>query len=76
MEVSLDILGGLEGAVHLFSNLIEAYGTDPSLCFLKLDMSNAFNNCHRDCFLLHGNRTTKSICLGAVVHYHAAGDYV
>ena len=50
-QVGVGIRGGLEAAVHSLSSFIGAHGDDPTLCCLKLDMSNAFNNCHRAPFL-------------------------
>ena len=40
-QVGVGIRGGLEAAVHSLSSFIGAHGDDPTLCCLKLDMSNA-----------------------------------
>ena len=50
--MGVGIEGGLEAAVHSLSSFINAYGENPTLCRLKLDMSNAFNNCHRTLFCI------------------------
>ena len=44
---SVGIPSGLEAAVDSFSRYIDTYEDDPTLCSccLKLDMSNAFDNC-------------------------------
>ena len=56
-QVGVGIPGGLEAAVYFLSSFIDTYGDNPTLCCLKLDMANAFNNCHRISFLqrLHRN---------------------
>ena len=50
-QVGVGIPGGLEAAVHFLSSFIDTYGDSPTLCCLKLDMANAFNNCRRIPFL-------------------------
>ena len=56
-QVGVGISGGLEAAIHSLSSSINSQGSDPTLCCLKLDMSKAYNNGHRECFL---HRCTKN----------------
>ena len=51
-QVGTGTKSGMEVAIHLLSKFIDDYDQDPSLCCIKIDMSNAFNNCFRDSFLL------------------------
>ena len=50
-QVGVGVPGGLEAAVHSLSHYISQHGSDPDLCCLKIDMTNAFNNCDRASFL-------------------------
>ena len=50
-QVGVGISGGLEAAVHPMRSILSLYGSDSSLCCLKLDMTNAFNECSRSNFL-------------------------
>ena len=50
-QVGVGISGGLEAAVHSMRSILSLYGSDSSLCCLKLDMTNAFNECSRSNFL-------------------------
>ena len=52
-QVGVGISGGLEAAVHSMRSILSLYGSDSSLCCLKLDMTNAFNECSRSNFLSH-----------------------
>ena len=50
-QIGVRVPEGLDAAVHALSSYITTHGSDPSLCCLKIDMSNAFNECHRSSFL-------------------------
>ena len=50
-QVGVGIPGGLEAAVHSLRTILSMHGSDSSLCCLKLDMTNAFNECSRTSFL-------------------------
>ena len=50
-QVGVGIPGGLEAAIHSMRSILSMYGSDSSLCCLKLDMTNAFNECCRATFL-------------------------
>lgn len=47
---------GLEAAIHLSRLVIEHHKSNPDMCLLKLDFSNAFNQCSRERFLERINR--------------------
>ena len=50
-QVGVGVKGGLEAAVHTLSGFIESHGDNPDLCCVKIDFSNAFNECQRSTFL-------------------------
>ena len=50
-QVGVGISGGLEASVHSLRTILSTLGSDSSLCCLKLDMTNAFNECSRTSFL-------------------------
>ena len=50
-QVGVSISGRLEASVHSMCTILSALGSDSSLCCLKLDMTNAFNECSCTCFL-------------------------
>ena len=41
--MGVGILGGLEASVHSLHTILSTLGSDSSLCCLKLDMTNTFN---------------------------------
>ena len=50
--MSVGISGGLEASVHSLHTILSMLGCDSSLCCLKLDINNAFNECSRTSFCL------------------------
>ena len=50
-QVGVGIKGDLEVAVHGVRKILEDCGHDEKLCCVKVDMKNAFNECHRVSFL-------------------------
>ena len=73
-QVGVGVPGGLEAAVHTLSHFINTHGNDPSLCCLKIDMSNAFNNCHRESFLGRLRRELPELYSWVLWCYHADGE--
>ena len=51
-QVGVGISGGLEAYVHSLRTILSTLGSDSSLCCLKLDMTNAFNECSRISFFV------------------------
>ena len=49
-QVGVGVKGGLEAAIHSVSTFIENNGHKEDLCYFKIDMRNAFNECHRHVF--------------------------
>ena len=43
--------GGLEAAAHSLSHYISQHGSDPDVCCLKIEITNAFSNCDQASFL-------------------------
>ena len=50
-QVGVGISGRLEASVRSLRTILSTLGSDSSLCCLKLDMTNAFNECSRTSFL-------------------------
>ena len=50
-QVGVGIRNGLETAVHSLCTILATVGSNCELCCLKVDMTNAFNECSRDSFL-------------------------
>ena len=50
-QVGVGVSGGLEAAIHSLRTILSTLGSKPDLCCLKVDMSNAFNECNRSSFL-------------------------
>ena len=50
--MGVGILGGLEASVKSLHTILSMFGSDSSLCCLKLDITNAFNKCSCTCFFL------------------------
>ena len=65
---------GMEAAIHLLSKFIDDHGQDPSLCCIKIDMFNAFNNCFRDSFLLRLRKELPEIYSWALWCYYSKGE--
>ena len=50
-QVGVGVSGGLEAVVHSLRTILSTVGSNPDLCCLKVDMSNAFNECSHSSFL-------------------------
>ena len=50
-QVGVGIRNGLEAAVHSLRTILATVGSNCELCCLKVDMTNAFNECSPDSFL-------------------------
>ena len=67
-QIGVGIRGGLEAAIHSLSTVIDSQGSNPDLCCLKVDFSNAFNECHRSSFLEQVQKDfPRDLCLDTVV---------
>ena len=73
-QVGVGIKGGLEAAVHTLSGFIESHGDNPDLCCVKIDFSNAFNECQRSTFLRRVQRDFPEIFAWCQWCYHCAGE--
>ena len=69
----MGVRGGLEAAVHSFSTVIDSQESDPNLCCLKIDFSNAFNEC---LFLIEFRGTSLRSSPGLSGVITAKGDYI
>ena len=50
-QVGAGVRGGLEAAIHCLRTVFHSQNDDVDMCCLKLDMTNAFNECSRPTFL-------------------------
>ena len=73
-QIGVGISGGLEAAIHSMSSFISSNVNDPTLCCLNVDMSNAFNNCHRECCLQRLHQELPELYGRVQRCYHTAGD--
>ena len=74
-QVGVGISGGLKTATHSLSSFIDSHGSDPTLCCLKLDMSNAFNNCQHECFLQSLHQELPGLYAWVQRCYHTSGEF-
>jgi len=73
-QVGVGVPGGLEAAVHSLRATLTERGTDGDLCCLKLDMHNAFNECHRDVFLQRARQDLPELFSWVQWCYTAGGE--
>ena len=72
-QIGVGIRGGLEAAIHSLSSVIDSQGSNPDLCCLKVDFSNAFNECHRSSFLERVQKDFPEIFAWTQWCYHCEG---
>ena len=68
-QVGVGISGGLEASVHSLHMILSMLGSDSSLCCLKLDMTNTFNDCSRSSFCLIVTLIYLSFLLGIFIPF-------
>ena len=73
-QVGVRTPGGFEVAVHSLNSCIFQHGKDPDLCYLKIAMSNAFNNCDRASFLRRLHRDRPEIYSWVLWSYRSEGE--
>ena len=73
-QIGVGIPSGLEAAVHTVCSFIDLNQSNPDLCCLKIDFSNAFNECHRLSFLQRLRRDLPEIFAWAQWCYHCEGE--
>ena len=73
-QVGVGVPGGMEAAVHSLRSFVDSHGDDPSLCCLKVDFTNAFNECHRSSFLLRLHLSFPEIFGWVLWSYRCAGE--
>ena len=74
-QVGAGIYGGLESAIRSMQTILSVYGSDPPLCCLKVDMTNAFNECSRFSFLSHCRSNCPDILSWVEWCYCCAGEF-
>ena len=73
-QVGVGINSGLEAAIHTLRLFLKRHGGDDDLCCLKLDMHNAFNECHRSAFLHRIRRDLPEIVAWVQWCYSSAAE--
>ena len=72
-QVGVGVPGGVEAAIHALSALLDEHGDNADLCCLKIDFSNAFNECFRSSFLHRLHREFPALFGWAQWCYHCEG---
>ena len=72
-QVGVGVPGGVEAAIHALSALSDKHGHNVDLCCLKIDFSNAFNECFRLSFLHCLHREFPALFGWAQWCYHYEG---
>ncbi|XP_062510283.1 uncharacterized protein LOC134186046 [Corticium candelabrum] len=73
-QIGVGICGGLEAAVHSLSTVLDSQGSNPDLCCLKIDFSNAFKECNRSSFLDRVHKDFPEIFVWTQWCYHCEGE--
>ena len=73
-QIGVGIRGGLEAGIHALAGIIDHCGSNPDLCCLKIDMSNAFNECHQSSFLDRLHRELPAIFACTQWCYYCEGE--
>ena len=73
-QVGVGIRGGLEASVHSLRSYIEENSARHDLCCFKLDMKNAFNECHRNSFLKRLGSEFPELVAWVQWCYHCAAE--
>ena len=73
-QVGVGLRGGLEAAIHSMRSFIDATFAREDFCCLKIDMTNAFNECSRLAFLERLRREFPQLFAWAQWSYHSPGE--
>ena len=73
-QVGVGIRRGLEVAVHTVKSFIDTHSAEENLCCLKVDITNAFNECNRNAFLHRLHKDLPDLFSWAVWSYQCAGE--
>ena len=73
-QVGVGIYCGLEAAVHSLRTFMVDHGEDEALCCVKVDMSNAFNECSRTSFLDRVRQDLHELYAWVHWSYHSAAE--
>ena len=73
-QVGVGIRGGLEVAVHTVSSFIDTHSAEENLCCLKVNITNAFNECNRNAFLHRLHKDLPDLFSWAAWSYQCAGE--
>lgn len=71
-QVGVGIRGGLEAAIHATRLYIQEHELDEDLCLLKVDFTNAFNECDRNTFLQRLHRELPELYIGVILPQHSS----
>ena len=73
-QVGVGIRGGLEVAVHTVRSFIDTHSAEENLCCLKVDITNAFNECNRNAFLHRLRKNLPDLFSWVVWSYQCTGE--
>ena len=73
-QVGVGVKGGLEAAVHTTRSFISSYSAEENFCCLKVDMTNAFNECSRQSFLHRLHKELPDLFSWTLWSYQCAGE--
>ena len=69
-QVGVGVTGGVEAAIHALSTVLAQHGENVDLCCLKIDFTNAFNECHHSSFLHRLHREFPALFAWSQWCYH------
>ena len=70
----MGVKSGLEAAVHTTRSFISSYSAEENFCCLKVDMTNAFNECSRQSFLHRLHKELRDLFSWTLWSYQCAGE--
>lgn len=73
-QLGVGAKGGLETAIHSTRFVIDQLKDNPDMCLLKIDFSNAFNECSRTSFLSKVNDLFPEIFGWVQFSYHTGAE--
>ena len=73
-QVGVGIKGGMEAAIHTLRSFITANCDREDFCCVKVDFTNAFNECHRTSFMSRLKKELPELFAWVQWTYHTAGE--
>ncbi len=73
-QMGVGVKGGLESIIHTTRHFIDHFKDSEDMCILKLDFSNAFNECNRNCIFDRVAKDLPEIYAWTQYYYHPAAE--